>query len=90
MLTFECAAMNSSAHTELNGVTVFEPMILKDTEGLLPPAKTRTRTMAKTETTARGTSHFLIDLFKLLSSYTFHFDGFEALRPSIDRIKGGV
>jgi len=24
-------------------------------------------------------SHLLIDFFKLRSSYTFHFDGFEAL-----------
>jgi len=71
--------MNSSAHTELNGVTVFEPMILKDAEGLLPPAKTKTRTMAKAATTARVMSHFLIDFLKLFSSYAFDFDGFEAL-----------
>jgi hypothetical protein len=83
--------MKFSAHTELNGVTVFDPIILNEPESVgvvgvgvvvtgvevgvdavLQPVKTK----ARTSTSARGKSHFFMDLFKLFFSlfYYFFFD----------------
>jgi hypothetical protein len=60
--------MNSSAHTELKGVTVFDPIILMEVDGL-PPQAVRTR--AKASITISGMSNFLIGLFNLLSSFSY-------------------
>jgi hypothetical protein len=68
--------MKSSAHIEVNGVTVFEPIILKDPERvdavglgpgvevLLHPVKMR----ARSKSTVRSRGQFLI-LVKLLFSF---------------------
>jgi hypothetical protein len=63
--------MKSSAHTELNRVTVFEPIILKEPERadvvepgvevLLQPARTRTVSIIA----AKGMNHFGVDRCKL-------------------------
>jgi hypothetical protein len=66
MLACGFCPMKSSAHTELNGVTVFDPMILMEVDGV-PPQAARTRT--KASTTIRGMSNFSIGLFNLLFSF---------------------
>ena len=71
IFTCELAFMKSSAHTELNGVTVFEPIILKEPERtdvvglgvdvLLQPARIRAISIIA----AKGMNHFGVDRCKL-------------------------
>jgi hypothetical protein len=87
--------MNSSAHTELSGVTVFDPMILSEPERtdvvglgvevLLQPARTR----AKSNIAARGMNHFLVDLCKLFFLLICLISmAPKRFYPSINRIQG--
>ena len=71
--------MKSSAHIELSGVTVFEPMILKepdsvevvDVAGVVGVPLQPARKKANSSVTARGISHFLLDVCKLFSSLIY-------------------
>jgi hypothetical protein len=89
--------MKSSAHTELSGVTVFEPIILKEPERagvvglgvevLLQPARTR----AKSSVATRGMNHFWVDLCKLFFLLIYLISmASKRFCPSINRIQGGL
>jgi hypothetical protein len=89
--------MKSSAHTELSGVIVFEPIILKEPERtgvvglgvevLLQPARTR----AKSSIAARGINHFLVDLCKLFFLLIYLISmASKRFCPSIIRIRDGL
>jgi hypothetical protein len=85
MLTLGLTFMKFSAHTELKGVTVFDPMILNEPvsaetvdEGVVVPEGIVVVALLQpakvriiTGISARGRNHFLIDLFKLFSPYLF-------------------
>jgi hypothetical protein len=91
--------MKSSTHIELSGVTVFEPMILKEPDnvedvdvtgvvGVLPqPA----RKEARSSITARGMSHILVDGCKLFSPLLYFIPMvWKRFCPSITRIQWGL
>jgi hypothetical protein len=78
--------MKSSAHIELSGVTVFEPMILKepdivepgDVEDAVGVPLHPTRKMANSSVAARVISQIFLDVCKLFSPLIFLYRWFRS------------